>query len=405
MNTPAPEISQTADVATLAADVQKLRDYVESTVRPWRDVLGVNGIKVTISATNVLFDGEELYAGDGFGGNALDNKPTGPTTDIVTGPTTPGGDAGEPFTPGDANTPGASVVYEERGRSGTTTLIGHSEYGTPSTPPRKYRVQTHDQDFKFFSGGLTELTTGIGSVGRSWNQAIGTTSVYDVATGIKTVSGTRHYGGDTTTTRIEYSGALTNSDSGHDADLDMSSAPALGTVAPPFGVDLAADAVFGMVRTSFDADVLAYAASNSVVNGGGGSYALITSGGKSWVLSEPDTESDAIKRLTAGVSWSSWASASIPASTATYTSRGTGFSFDYGNRELRATYAGLPASWTFKVRVRIVRIDLTTGALNTHFTHNLTPTTDGSGAATWTVPIIPDVPGYNYRVQSVTHTF
>lgn len=389
----------------LRAEFAELREQVERTLKPFKDITGVNGIKAIVSESNIVLDAEELMAGDGFGGNALDQQiSTGETDPSTPTPSPDPLDPGEEFTPGDANTPGASVSYEERSRGGTTTLIGHSEYGSPSTPPAKYLTQRHDQDFKFFTGSYAALSTGTGTVARSWNQAINTTSIYDAITGTKTVTGTRHYGGDVTSTRIEYSGALPSSDSNHDADLDMSSAPAIGTVAPPF-TNPAADACFGMVRTSFDADVLVYTANNSIVDGGGGGYALLTSGGKSWLLTDQDTEANAITRLFNSVSWSSWTAASIPSSTATYTARTTGFSFDYGSSEVKATYSGLPINWPFKVRVRIVQINIATGAPNTAFTYNYNMVSDGSGAATWTVPVIPVTPGYNYRVQSVTHTY
>lgn len=382
MNTPAPEISQTSDVATLAADTRKLRDYLESVVRPWRDVLGVNGIKVTISATNVLFDGEELYAGDGFGGNAIDSKPPGPTAEAVINPTTPGGAlTGEPFTPGDSNTPGASVSYEERTKGGTATLIGLDEYTDTSTPPRKYRKRT-------LSGRLMAKGWSSGGCGgtlaaHGQDEWAGTVS-YDAVTGTMT---------DTTTrTRTVFLGTGSSGTLAAGGSIDAAFAPYEDT----------------MVTTRLSRYITN--PQNCLINplGLGGETSFVRreeTPTNREDLSEEDTEADARSRLLAGASWSSWSSATLPAAAADYTARTSGFTFTYETTELRANYTGLPADWTFAVRVRVAAVNLATGAVNTAFLADFPCTSNGSGDATWTYPITPALRGFTYRVQSVTTTF
>jgi hypothetical protein len=146
--------------------------------------------------------------------------------------------------------------------------------------------------------------------------------------------------------------------------------------------------------------------SNAVVQIGSLSFwRKLTASSITDTLSVEDTDADAVTRLLAtSPSWTSWsAAASLPAAAADYDARTTGFTFDYEQTQLRANYTGMPAGWPFKVKVRIAKVDQTTSAVSTVQTLNFNPTADGSGAATWTVDVVPAAPGFTYRVQSVAH--
>lgn len=123
-----------------------------------------------------LRDRVDAIAGtaDGGTGNPGGSGGTGGTPAV--------GDLGELFTPGDANTPGAAVAYESRKRGGNTTLVGHSELTSPSTPAKKYRIKTFSGNLASTaymaagcttaapSGGPISVTGGIASFSASGSQ-------------------------------------------------------------------------------------------------------------------------------------------------------------------------------------------------------------------------------------------
>ena len=93
-----------------------------------------------------------LHAGDTLSMAETDEATVSTITNVINNivPTAVNNDAGsnsvtpvgDPFTPGDAVTPGGSAAYTSRSRGGTATLIGFSEYSTPSTPAKKYLTKT-----------------------------------------------------------------------------------------------------------------------------------------------------------------------------------------------------------------------------------------------------------------------
>jgi hypothetical protein len=338
--------------------------------RPLANITGSNGVKVHLADANLVIEVDPDGADDA--GGATTNE-SGDVNTPDGGGTTGGGtpdpsDPGEPFTPGDANTPDAAVAYESRKRSGVASLVGHSEYTSASTPPKKYRVKA----FTGVAEGRLYSDAGCTNLVFTNTDTHSGASTYDVVTGSVTNTGQFvRTGTESSTTSITEINPFTAG-----GDTAVLTRLTKGITNP-------------LTAVAFEGN---YFKRPSVPT------ALAT-------LSIEDTDADAVTRLLAtSPTFTDWsAAASFPAAAADYDARTTGFTFDYEQTQLRANYTGMPASWPFKVRVRIARVNIATGAISTTQTLNFNPTADGSGAATWTVDVVPAAPGFTYRVQSVAH--
>lgn len=415
-----------------------------------------------------------------------------------------GGEPGEPFSPGDTWTPGAAVLFEARKRGGTASLVGFSEYTSPSTPAKKYRTKTlsgtaaggvfTDAGFTplmasgagsssasgsasssasgmslswawSWSGATNTMTTtftlitpgtwkleisifiagfhyirneNIGSgaeaggtftqtwtlpvtanqlVHAAWNgrnartgaAADFTPSYVDHIAGTQPVTESLAYGGAATYNAT--TGALTDA-----GTLTQSVINSTTGLLETFGVSSLAsvdDALTRIGSGNFGSATEAATAHALPISGTAvqiGSLSLwrkLTSSTLTDTLSVEDTDSDAITRLLAtSPAWSSWSTvSSFPGAAADYDARTAGFTFDYEGAQLRATYSGLPVGWPFKARVRIAKVNQTTGASSTVSLVDYRLLADGSGDATFTVDIQPTAPGFTWRVHSVAHYF
>ena len=278
---------------------------------------------------------------------------------------------GDPFTPGDAETPGAAVAYEERHRSGTATLCGFSEF-VASTPAKKYRTITFSGNTlgcSYTSGTCTTFSSGgysIYSGGRSFDAATCVEGSYTDRTSYNGLAGCAATGGSVFSTGQTGAG------------WDMPS---------------------GIIDTVKTATVWSQEGSGTCI----GSDKRPTGNTRTQTLSAEDTDADAITRwLATSPAWSSFAAATLPDAEAPYTARTTGFSFTYGEAELKINATGFPAAYAFTARVVIAREHDTTAIVTTVSTSDYALTADGSGNATVTVAVEAEEAGYTYRVDSVT---
>jgi hypothetical protein len=340
--------------------------------RPLANISGINGVKVHLADANLVIEVDPTGADDAGGATTNDSgkvdQPNG-------GGTTGGGtvdptDPGETFTPGDANTPGAAVAYESRLRGGTASLIGWSEWTSPSTPAKKYR--------KYAISGFTGERTYTSCGGTLVQTNVGT---YSGAATVNVTTGTLT---DATRQVLTQDGVVTSD-----------------TVAGTPGYTSSVPSSTAKYTRTATSTTLTTSGTETCVNQ---PPAVVAYGTTTEVFSIEDTDLDATTRLLAGSTWGSWGTAaSFPAASASYAARTTGFTFTYEQTQLRANYTGMPAGWPFKVKVRIASVNVATSAVSTVKTLNFTPTADGTGAATWSVDVVPASPGFTYRVQSVSH--
>jgi hypothetical protein len=361
----------------LERQMQDLRDYVDGALTPFLNFTGVNGLKVTISDSNIVIDADELQAGDGYGGNAL-----APIVGIGnnTGGTPDPNDPGEEFTPGDANTPTGAVSYESRIRSAMASLVGYAEFASPSTPARKYRTITASgtqSQNRYLAGSSCGIPEGIPVSSGFLSGNIN----YDVATGAP--SGTMTYTGTVGVIRTTDVSSMTTLPAPSVGEYTVNNTPTTSTATINSGC-FATSIEFQYTELSFKTE-----------------------------LTNEDTDINAITRWRAATSFGSWGSATFPAASAAYNARTTGFTFTYEEAEFRATYTGLPPNWPFTAKVRITKVNQATGAVLTVSRLVYSLITDDSGGATFTVSVVPISSdgsggavyggGYTYRVQSIAH--
>ncbi len=124
-----------------------------------------------------------------------------------------------------------------------------------------------------------------------------------------------------------------------------------------------------------------------------GSTSVFVSGEVVVTLSEEDTEADAIVRLLATASWSSYGSACV----AGYQVR-TGPSFSYTDVQWRVVKTGLLPSTSYDVDIEIWRRSYGVGSYVLYSTLTATGTTDGSGNLTITGDV-PNDRGYQSEAR------
>lgn len=262
-------------------------------------------------------------------------------------------------------------MLECRVRSGTSpSLCGWSEYVSPSTPPKKYRVQSYTEDFYFCAGSQGIICNGDpGFLSRNHDQVTSSSSSYSSTTCGKTIVGTRNFGSDVAAAPCtQYPGPLSSSDAGHSADANMTGAPAQT----------------GFANTAQSATSLTYGPSGACAFAGGTTYLNVTSGLRTWTLSDEDTEADAIARFQAANSFGSWlevgVDCSVPACClAKYEERTAGFSFGYQDAQFKVIATGLTPSTNYDALVRIYRREYGVGDYELYDTMIVPGTTDGSG--------------------------
>jgi hypothetical protein len=280
----------------------------------------------------------------------------------------------------------ACTGMEGRIRGGTGTLCGHSEYSSPSTPAKKYRVQTYNEDF-ISCIAYTSPNCG-GTLVSNRDRMTGATSTYSAtdcsktqANTARTINGQNGRG----TTCPQATAASSTTDHPGYQDLDYST-----------GINFS-----GFVRSIDLPAQIEWEPSGSCFISGNG--LTISSGTKSVALSVEDTEANAITRLLAGAggTWSAWLASGGVGCTGTpptcllarWEQRTSGFTFVYQEAEYRLQYTGLTPSQGYAVEVKYYRRVFGSGSYTLYYSEFQIGAADGSGNLTLTGTVPNDV-GY-----------
>lgn len=261
-----------------------------------------------------------------------------------------------------------------RVRSGTVTICGHSEYTSPSTPPRKYLTQTASGG-EYWCG-----RSGGGCTGSYTNQSKNVyagTFVYNASTCATTNTQTKKFYGDGA------AGSCTG-----DAPTLYSTDAMAANWAPGF-IDAGPTLTTTPTNKTWDfSGVCAYGAS---FNGTAASD-----------LTDEDVESAAISRFNAANAFGSWTNSGAGGCTGTppscclakYESRTSGFSFAYAEAEARVTATGLTPSTLYTAKIELYRRTYGSGTYVLYQTVETTGTSDGGGNLTTGAITVTNTKGY-----------
>lgn len=295
-------------------------------------------------------EGEALYLrvqAVGAGSGPWCSPPTG----------TPGDGGGEP-PPGEpkkyhdliTHLPTISASLDCREKSATGTLIGYSEFTSASTPPKKYLN-------KALAGTLTgHITNNADCTG-------------PVCTGTRGFSGVCSY--DPVTGVLTQGGLLEGATSFTDC----------ANLGSPDTVCTVGDGNTEVLTQTTREETY----TNACCSGASCEHNLAPDryrhyeGVATETLSNEDTEENAIARLLAAASWTSWASSSLAACNSSWAIR-TGFTFAYIQAQGRINVTtGLSALTSYLIRVTISRTDLDTMETEESQVLEFLVETDGSG--------------------------
>ncbi len=288
-------------------------------------------------------------------------------------------------------------TFECRTRGGTASLCGASEYTSPSTPPKKYRTQT-------FSGTL-DICTYQGSPPCTFaayhdrfifSGALTTNSstCISAASPVTSSAGTNWAGsGPTPNTCSGISFSIANIVSDNNAspnaptDIGNSLITKIG-----FNIFQAANTA----EVTYTATTFAWS-SASICRG----LNDIPSGAVTAVLTDEDTDSDAVARLLAGGggTWSGWSAGSSTTCLAHYEQR-TGFSFAYQESQWRVTASGLAPGQTYSTNIDIYRRPFGSGSYVLYQSLMASDVADGAGNLEITGDVPNDVGFETYAQQA-----
>lgn len=279
-----------------------------------------------------------------------------------------------------------------RTRGGTASLVGIAEYTTPSTPPKKYRMQTLTGQQRTCSTNNPYLDCNP-SVhgGDAGNERIYGTVVYDALTGVPT------------NTQYTQSRTIT---AGSPCGDGVDQYPP-GLVDPPAPYNLpAASADRSLTTTPTQSQSVGFAVCRDT--GGGSTIAI---GTKSKTLSDEDMDSDALARLLAGAggTWSSYqltgdgtGGTCLPSSCcrAARQTRTTGFTFEYKEAQFKIIKTGLTPSKTYQAQVDVMRRPYGVGSYAKIQTLIVSGTTDGAGNLEIADQAVPNIAGFETYVAN-----
>lgn len=269
-----------------------------------------------------------------------------------------------------------SADIECRTKSATATLCGFDEYTSPSSPPKKYRVQTISGTITFCDWPVDNCS------GPTRNSP--DSSAHDVYGGSFTYSST-----DCSTTnaqtREQYRGQNTGCGGG---SLQATTQPSENFTPHLF--------VGGVTVTSSQTSVT-WEADGVCHELFGGSYRQ--TGTVTKQLSGEDTEFDAIDRANAMASWSAWSAGSSVTCLASIEERSSGFSFLYQTAEYRITKSGLSPNTNYDIRFNVLRRTYGGGSYSFYQTLMVSATTDGSGNLSYTNEV-PSYVGFDSYIEN-----
>lgn len=256
---------------------------------------------------------------------------------------------------------------------GTATLCGFSEYTSPSSPPKKYLVKT-------LSGS---------SIGNAYTDA--SCATLNCQT-ILTYTGASTY--SSTTCGIT------------DTGLDTRTGTCPGSVTPVSSISIFAAGGDSFVLTPTTRTITNNLACYGI--GGGQSFRRPSVPTSTETLGTEDTDANAIARLLAASSFTSWTTAGAAGCTgmppsccvAGYEERTSGFSFSYRDAEFRVTATGLAPSTGYTADVLIYRRAYGSGSYALYQTITVTGTSDGSGNLTTAAAGVPNDEGFETYAHS-----
>lgn len=225
-----------------------------------------------------------------------------------------------------------ALSCQKKNADGGADLCGFSEYGTPSSPPRKYRIQSFNEDFTFCSFGPGDCT-GISATSR--NVISGARTAYSKTTCAPTTTESRDvYGSGAGDCPLATTYAFTDS-TGYSGE-DMSSPPSV---------------IGGMgLASETQTDLVYIPTGDCYISGGGKGLAI--SGDQHWDLSDEDTDQDAIDRANAPLGWTASNCLTEPAF---ITPRTTGFSFAYRSVQSRVYGSNLTPGHIYEATIYFYR--------------------------------------------------
>jgi len=273
---------------------------------------------------------------------------------------------------------GTSSGLQCRTRGGTASLIGYSEYTTPSTPAKKYLVQTYTSD----RARCSRNTNCAGSIQGSDSFIGNEVCTYNSTTAALTSTGstvTRQTFGSCPATSIISTAA---------ANCSRSSLDSGG---------------FWNYTTQNATSKITEAGACGINESG---YYSTPTGGETLTLTSEDTETNAVTRLLAGSggTWGSFTTVGDGTSgtclntvccNAKQQTRTTGFTFNYTESSWRVNRSGLTASTTYTIKVTYYRRTYgDTGAGSAFAEYTGTASTDGAGVLLTTAVNVPLASGF-----------
>jgi hypothetical protein len=247
------------------------------------------------------------------------------------------------------------TAFQSRSKTATATMIGYNEF-VVSSPPRKYR--------RWQMSGTGSLHGYLGPVCAGAIQHIHNSLA----------TGWGQYDRDT--------GALTTGGAFSVDDVVQSTGPFAETTS-----------CINIVTNT--ATTQSNAPSGVCCTADGGSIRTVSISRAS-VLSDEDTETDAIARSNALVSWSSWATVSDATTQmrTLYAARTSGFTFGNTAREFTISFSGMYASLGHTVHLDLYRRPSGTGSFTQYGTMSAAIVADGSGHGT-VAGEVPQLRGYD----------
>lgn len=291
-----------------------------------------------------------------------------------------------------------TALLECRIRGGTATLIGFSEYTTPSSPPRKFRIETIGGSFftcdsdPTLSGQVPASCAGprITVSHRDYSGA----ASYNALTGVLTNNQKDQFfiTSNSIVQPCTPAGAFSTNET-----FALPFQPRGGTVCPT-----------GAPATSLSTTAAVYTYCGTCFMISSVDYRVI-SGSVNAALTDEDLESDAITRLLAGAggTWGAWIAPGGVGCTggppscciASYEQRTTLFTFAYQPSQFRITVSGLTPSTAYHISVNIKRSVRGAGVYTIIATHVYAFTSDGSGNYVLTDDI-PNAVGYDTTIDN-----
>lgn len=273
---------------------------------------------------------------------------------------------------------GQGVVIETSLSGFTATMVGYTEYTSPSSPPVYYRR-------KDFSGGITYCQYNGGAL----------CSLPTNGAEVRSYSGACSYAADGTFTSTALYTLDTNYVPGTCAAGGVITHPSWGTCTIPDKYDAFDGGLNYVNLTQTTREVIGLGICATV----GGGFGYKATGSATETLSNPDTNADAIARGRATQTWTPYASAGSESDPSKWETR-TGGSFLYRDARIRATMTAYRPVTHFNLTLDVMRSVYDAGVYVKIGEIVLPFVTDGTGSAVITDYVLPAYEGYDVKVAN-----